>query len=828
MKAERRTIGSVALGRQFVQRICGSLALSMIMGSAYSQDGTVNGRVVDQQGEPVAFASVAIDGVPQNAASNGAFRIPTGTSAERRVRVTSVGYSTWEGAYRADTMRTELVVVLEERVAGLSDVSIQRTLTGGSGPSKRTPGSAWYISPREIRQFAYTDVNRLLRSVPGVHVQEEDGYGLRPNIGMRGAGSERSSKITVMEDGLLMAPAPYASPAAYYFPTVGRMHAIELVKGSSQVRTGPLTTGGAINLLSTPIPTTTAGAVRVWGGSYGARNLHAHAGTTTVGRVGVLVETFRQGADGFKVLDNGDPTGFTKEDLLGKLEWSSAPGRKLTHTISLKAGQVREESHETYLGLTLSDLGRDPYRRYAGSAKDRMRVLQDQASAIYTVRFPSGAALAATVYRTNTARSWYKLDNVKDSTGVAVGISALLKDPAAHPHAFDIIRGSASADNALQVRSNDRNYQSSGAQLVFTRTVEGPRYKQALEVGMRVHTDYMDRFQWNDGYRMVDGEMRLTSSGTPGTESNRIAEASAVAGHAAYSISKGRFSLHPGMRVEHIEMGQDDYGKQDVGRTGSALKRTRNTVDVLIPGIGIEWRTREWAQVFAGVHKGFSPPGTEAGARPESSINSELGIRINKSGVELQLIGFHTAYQEMLGADLAAAGGTGTGDLFNAGSALVVGLECFLRKDLLHGSSTRFRAPFTVSYTLTDARFGNTFQSSFEPWGNVVSGDRIPYIPVHQLNVRASLEGRRGSVSAGMNHVGSMASVTGVSADADDQRIPANTVLDMAASYRLDERIELFAAAQNVLGTVYAVSALPAGWRPGLPRSVQVGVRATF
>ena len=159
-------------------------------------------------------------------------------------------------------------------------------------------------------------------------------------------------------------------------------------------------------------------------------------------------------------------------------------------------------------------------------------------------------------------------------------------------------------------------------------------------------------------------------------------------------------------------------------------------MDVWIPGIGADLELSKLVSVFAGLHKGFSPPGVQPGTLPESSINYELGVRVERTGLNVQLIGFLNNYSEMLGSDLAAAGGSGTGDLFNAGKAVVQGVEFYANWDVLNGLSTRMRMPLSVAYTFTDARFGSSFNSSFEPWGNVLEGDRIPYTPTHQINGR--------------------------------------------------------------------------------------------
>ena len=104
-----------------------------------------------------------------------------------------------------------------------------------------------------------------------------------------------------MEDGVLIAPAPYSASSAYYFPTIARMDAVEVLKGSSQVQYGPSTTGGAINMISTQIPAEFGGKVRASYGSFNSNQLHAKIGGGN-SIFSYMVEYLNYGSDGFKTL----------------------------------------------------------------------------------------------------------------------------------------------------------------------------------------------------------------------------------------------------------------------------------------------------------------------------------------------------------------------------------------------------------------------------------------------------------------------------------------------------------------------------------------------
>ncbi|HVS30763.1 MAG TPA: TonB-dependent receptor [Thermoanaerobaculia bacterium] len=696
------------------------------------------------------------------------------------------------------------------------------TVTGGPDRVQKIPGSATYIGQAALDQQKYTDIHRILRQVPGVNIQEEDGYGLRPNIGMRGTGVERSGKITILEDGVLIAPAPYAAPAAYYFPTVGRMVGIEVRKGSTAVRQGPYTTGGALNLLSSSIPSDFGGRIDFAYGDNAMTRGRIVVGDT-VGRLGWLFETFQQSTDGFKRLDGGGPTGFDLSDYLGKLRWNSAAGSRFSQALELKVGRTSQKGDETYLGLTESDFQTTPFRRYAASQMDVIDAEHEQIQ--LTHFFAPGAAwdVTTTVYRNDFFRNWHKLDSV-----AGVGIGAALESPGQHAGVMAIIRGEADDAGTLRVRNNRRDYYGQGVQSVFATRFSAASASHQLEVGVRYHQDGEDRFQEDERYGMNGGRMFLARTDVAGSNANRLTEAKAAAFFVQDEIRFGRWRVTPGLRFESIDFEVRNFGNADPDRNGAALRTTRNSVEALVPGVGVAYAVSPSLDVFAGVHRGFAPPGAGVNedTAAEESINYEAGFRLNGGPVNAEVVGFFNDYRNLLGRDTLSTGGTGSGDLFNGGAVQVRGLELAMDREMRRGALSM---PFRLAYTWTEAEFMSSFTTSFEDWApEVHAGDEVPYIPGHQLTLTAGMSRGRWNGDAQFSWNGAMRTAPGRGAIPAGSGTDSYFTTDLTVGYGLLSGLELFVQGRNLTDERYIAARRPAGLRPGLPRTLLTGVTWKF
>lgn len=702
-------------------------------------------------------------------------------------------------------------------------------------------GSVQFLDQEMLDRHAYADINRTLRQVPGLNIVEEEGFGVRPNIGIRGSGTDRNTKIAVMEDGVPIAPAPYAAPAAYYFPRLPRMEAIEVSKGPAAIKYGPQTVAGAIGMYSAAIPGTPgsgpAGRAELSSGEFGTVRGHALVGGFIESEhgfeTGLSLETLQEHADGFKNLDSGGDTGFRIEDYVAKLMLRSAPGAGLQQSLEFKIQQSNENSDETYLGLAMDDFRADPYRRYRGSQLDHIEV--DHTTLQLTHRIDVGSSLDFTTiaYYTETERAWYKLNDVRNAANTGfTSLSSILANPAAYPVEYAALvgaPGTSSAAGALRVRNNAREYYSAGVQTVVGMDFQTGALSHDLEISARYHEDEEDRFQNDDRYQMLDGRMVRTSAGAPGTQENRLGEADAWSAYVRDQIGWGRWAVTPGVRYESIDLTNTNWGTANPARVGAGA-RVSNSVDSLLPGVGILYAAGEHLKLVAGMHRGFVSPAPGSTANEEKSWNYEAGLRYENQGLALDAMGFYVDYENLLGTCTASTGGgCNIGDQYDGGAVRVYGLELVAAWDAarwidLGGVSL----PLSAVYTWTETEFRDSFSSSFSEWGQVEAGDELPMVPAHQLTLSAGIEARRWRTYLTMNYVDAARAVADSGPISGNERIDSRTLLDISGEFDFTEAISLFAAVENLTDEEYNVGFRPAGARPGAPRTALAGVRLRF
>ncbi len=684
---------------------------------------------------------------------------------------------------------------------------------------KETSGSAHVVRAKQLERFEYDDPHQVLLGVPGVYVRGEDGYGLRPNIGMRGALSDRSKKITLMEDGVLLGPAPYSAPAAYYFPLITRMSAVRVVKGPSTIVYGPHTVAGAIDMVTAAIPSGRKTMADVAVGQYLYRKVHLRQSFADETR-GVLVEGVHVGTAGFKEMDGGGDTGFSRNEFMAKGTWSLGTVDTLFHDVELKVGYSGETSNETYLGLSDADFRATPYRRYAASSLDRMEWHRTQIALTHRVTDGAGLTLQTTAYRHDLHRVWRKVNAFRGAA-----IADVLADPTSPRNAVyhGVLTGAipaSTSDEQIMIGPNDRTYVSQGIQTTLKWKPDTGPVSHRIELGVRLHHDSIRRLHTQDAFTLEGTTPAPVGSPTEMTADNEGSTV-ALAVHAIDAATWGPLTLTGGVRAESIRSVLDD---KLAGRIEGLLQQ------VVLPGGGAFLALPHDLGVFAGVYQGFSPipPGQSNIVRPEKSVNYEGGVRFSPKRFRAEVVGFYNDYTNLSNVCTVSTGCVleDTDQQFDGGRAVVYGLEAYVesewkpRRDLA--------IPGRLAYTFTEARFGSSFDSADPIFGDVEENDSIPYIPQHQLNATIGVEMERWAANVGATYVSSMREIAGQGEPAPGEATDASFLVDASVSVKPLSFLTLYVNGRNLTNQAVIVSRRPFGARPGAPLSIQGGAKVDF
>jgi Fe(3+) dicitrate transport protein len=689
---------------------------------------------------------------------------------------------------------------------------VETIIVIGSKDSLRNiAGSGATIEQADLVRARVLSVNEALRQVPGVFARDEEGMGLRPNIGIRGLSPTRSSKVLLLEDGLPLSFAPYGDNATYYHPPIRRYSRIEILKGASQIRFGPNTVGGVINYVTPPAPAQFEGQATWAAGSDGYQEADLNLGGPIAGMHALFHANATQ-SDGIR-----DNQSLRINDLYLKLEKSLGEHHDLTFRLS----RYGEDSQITYSGLTLAEYTANPRQNpFVNDGFEAVRV---------------GSSLSwawslndTTTLKTSASYSWFNRDWWRQSSN-----SAQRPNDTSDPTC-------ASMANLLTTCGNEgrlREYHTYGLESRLSHSGEWGSISFESEYGLRYSDERQNRLQINS-----DTPTGRTpgASVNAGVRENNLRYLQAWSGFATTKATIGPWTISPGLRYEHI-----DFERLNRLNPASPV-RGKDQIHEWIPGLGVSYKLNPRFAFYVGVHKGFSPPrvedainnstGASVDLDAETSTNWEAGVRgdITK-GVAVDLTWFRMDFDNQI-IPSSVAGGAGA-TLTSAGETLHQGLEASLRGSLAEmglmtdGNDLFFRAALT--HVAEASYVGTRFSSVSGNATRSVTGNRLPYAPEWLANVALGYRlGTSGEVQVEYVHTGDMFTddLNSVASTADGQRglIKGTDIWNVTVNIHPESwPIGAYVAVKNA-GDAQTIVDRSRGILPGAPRQIQVGLTKAF
>tara|TARA_B100001105_G_scaffold95633_1_gene76086 strand:- start:136 stop:2328 length:2193 start_codon:yes stop_codon:yes gene_type:complete len=690
------------------------------------------------------------------------------------------------------------------------------TIIGSKEDARNIAGSGSVISNDDLQKTMDTDIHKILSAVPGVFFRTEDGYGLRPNISIRGTTIDRSAKVTIMEDGVLVAPAPYTSASAYYFPTTGRINSVEVLKGPAAITQGPSTIGGVINLVSTPIPTDEFGGklVQELGGN-GMMRTHAVVGGDN-GTIGAMLEVHEQSTDGFDSIANvGGDTGFDKSDFMAKLRYASD-----NYELTLKIVDVDEASEQSYVGLSQYSFQQNPRRRYGMTQYDVMNNDGDQQSLTYKGSF-GNVDVVATSWSNEYHRDWFKVDkaNNKKQYGINNGINNVIAAAnAGNADAQGILDGTRAVQ--VKLKHNNRFYTNEGVQFQISTDIGN----HALTFGYRDMEDSESRLQYYECFDQSasgsNSHLSPCSTGWTGSN-NRLRETDASSYFIQDTITMDKLVVTLGYRSEDYDKVENRWS--DIARTIPDPRYIfkKSSGDYSTTGFGATYDVSDNLKLVAGFHQGMSPV---FNGDAEEADNMELGFRYNKGTTAAEVIYFASDYGNLVGTCTNSSGGDcEVGVTFSGGQVDVSGLE--LSTSWLINSD-RISYPIAIVYTSTDATFENSF-SNKDYWGNVAAGDDVPYIPSSVLAISAGFVTESGW--NGYLRMADHGSSCSTAACSTYEKIDDYSYIDLTLRKSINSNLDIYGVLENATDNEDIAARAPKnGARSQKPQTFKLGFSYKF
>ena len=592
-----------------------------------------------------------------------------------------------------------------------------------------------------------------------------------------GLSPNRSSNFNIRQNGYDISADALGYPESYYTPSSEALDKIEIVRGAASLQYGPQF-GGLINFImkegpkEKPFEFTTRQTVGSWaffnsfnsiGGTIAKKKLNYYA--------------FYQ----FKKGDSWRPNShYDQHNAYVHLAYDITPSFKITGEYTLMKYLAQQPG-----GLTDAQFNEDPS---------------------VSVR----------------ARNWFKVDwNL-----ISLNLDYLFNDyTRLNWRSYTLLGGREALGILSYINRPDNGgnrdlladeYSNIGSELRFIhqyRLINGLR--STVLIGTRFYKGLTERKQGdaNDGsgpdFVFNGPEPDKSNFRFPGTNIAAFAEN-------IFMLNK-RWSITPGIRLEHIDTKADGYYyKLNIFIPSEKIEESKtNPRSFVLLGIGTSWKFDNGTELYANISQNYrsinfndirvvnANAKVDPELKDETGYNIDMGYRGNLKGwLYFDLSVFHLKYNDRIGSIFSRDTNFMTYRLrTNVSDSRNLGLEVLLEGDILKAltsGKSKYKLNVYTNLSLIDARYIDTKNTA-------IADKLVENVPPVLFRTGLSFGNPRFNITWQLSYQSkqySDATNTEITPTAVDGAIPAFTVMDLSLSYNW-RRFTLYTGINNLADEKY-------------------------
>jgi Fe(3+) dicitrate transport protein len=658
---------------------------------------------------------------------------------------------------------------------------------------------------------------QIMAKVPGVSIWENDGSGIQTSIATRGLSPNRSWEFNVRQNGCDISSEAYGYPEAYFTPPTEALEKIEIIRGAASLQYGTQF-GGFLNYVTKKNITNSVFAFETQQtiGNFGLFNAY--------NAIGGKIKKFSY----YGYLHHRSADGWRQNS-----QYRTTTGHlSLTYSFSKKLSISLEYTRMDYLsqqpgGLTDSLFQRDPQQ----SIRTRNWFSTPWNTSALHVKYDIDESTKLTIDVFNTYASRNSIGFMKD-INIADSLNGVFYNP----------------------RQIDRDwYNNLGVEARFLKEYNLIGHKSALSIGTRIYNGNTIRKQGGVGSVHSDYDLTITDQHTSmlGNFDYRRELAFGTMNAALFAENLFQISeclaFTPGLRYEFVQNGVS--GTIDKPTTGIELNVPNTERNVLLAGIGAEYKTSTSTNIYANFSQAFRPV-TFSELTPSAttdSINQNLkdatGFNIDFGfrgtlfkALTFDLGAFYLFYDNRIGTISINGRNLKT----NIGSTVSKGIESFVELDILKlanldvtfGSLNLF-----ANIAIIDARYTRWDDpSALVDESKDFTGNYVENAPRNINRFGISYKRKRFSMSCQYNQVGSIftdaLNTEGANSKATIGKLEGYSLIDISASYLINGKYNVKAGINNLTNEKYATrrsGGYPGpGILPGSGRTFFLSIGAKF